>query len=59
MMPTGYSIPNSRSESLNSSGTSSGTIIPNLPPAKMRHNEIALAVPVVAMEMASEGAIAV
>ncbi len=59
MLPTGYSAPNSRDQPLTNSGTSSGATIPKLPPKKIQRNEIALAVPDIAIEAASERAIAV
>ncbi len=57
MTPTGQSVPNSRNESLNNSGTSSGATIPKAHPAKVRRNETALAAPAIAVEMVSETAI--
>ena len=54
MVPTGFSSTNLRSVSLKNSGASSGAIIPKLRPAKIRRNELALACPAIAVEMAIE-----
>ncbi len=59
MIPTGYSVSNSRDQYLNHSGKSSAATVPRLPPKKVQRDEIALAVPAIAIEVASEWAIAV
>ena len=58
-MPTGYSAQNSRDQSLSKSGASSGAANPMLPPKKIQRNEIFLAAPTIAIEVASDGAIVV
>ena len=59
MVPTGFAATNSRNESLNNSGTSSGATIPKLRPTKIRRNEITLAFPAIAVGMANEEVIVV
>ena len=58
-MPTGYSAQNSRDQSLNNSGAPSGAANPMLPPKKIQRNEISLAAPATAIEVASDRAIVV
>ncbi len=59
MVPTANSAQNSSDQSLNNSGTSSGATNTMLQPKKVQGNEISLAVPAIAIEVASETAIAV
>ena len=58
-MPIEYSAQNPHDQSLNNSGTSSGATNPMLPSKKIQRNEITLAVPAIAIDVASDRAIVV